>query len=148
MRENSKGRKNWIPPLSPYGLIQESLWPDEWKCLVACLMLNCTTRKQVEKVIPEFFLRWPSPAQFLSAKLEEITALISPLGFQNRRATRLLEMTDAYINRDWRHASELPGVGDYAARSWEMFFKNSLGKHPPADGALVLYWNWRKKHGC
>jgi len=146
MQENSR-KKDRIPHLSPYGLIQESLWPDEWKCLVACLMLNCTTRRQVEKVIPEFFRRWPSPVQFLSAKKEEVTELIRPLGFQNRRATRLLEMTNAYLEQDWSHAAELPGVGDYAARSWEIFFKNSLGKHPPVDRALLLYWKWRKKRG-
>ena len=48
----------WQPPKSPVGLIQEELWPDEWKILISCLMLNQTTRKQVDKVIWKFFDKW------------------------------------------------------------------------------------------
>ncbi len=136
-----------IPPRSPYGLIQEDLFPDEWKCLVACLMLNCTSRKQVEKVVPDFFRLWPTPAQFLNAQKDAVSNLIAPLGFRNRRTQRLFEMTEKYLKKDWHHVSELPGIGDYASRAWEMFFKNCLGEDPPNDGALVLYWSWRKKHG-
>ena len=136
-----------IPKRSPYGLIQEDLWPDEWKCLVACVMLNCTTRKQIEKVLPIFFSRWPNPNSFLQATKEDVSQLIAPLGFQNRRTERLFEMSAAYIVNGWKHVSELPGIGDYASRAWEIFFKNDLGKYPPTDGALVLYWKWRKKHG-
>jgi len=136
-----------IPKRSPYGLIQEDLFPDEWKCLVACIMLNCTTRKQIEKILPQFFIRWPNPQKFLTAPENDVINLISPLGFQNRRTTRLFEMTTAYVKKDWSHAVELPGVGDYGARSWEIFFKNKLGRHKPVDGVLALYWSWRLKHG-
>lgn len=136
-----------IPPRSPHGLIQEDLFPDEWKCLVACLMLNCTSRKQVEKVIPEFFRQWPSPESFLVADDNTVADLIAPLGFRNRRTQRLFEMTRAYLTKNWSHVSELPGIGEYASRAWEIFFRNKLGNEPPNDGALVLYWSWRKKHG-
>ena len=136
-----------IPQRSPFGLIQEDLWPDEWKCLVSCLMLNCTTRKQVEKVLPDFFAKWPNPQALLSATEEEVSESISTLGFQNRRTKRLFEMTGSYVQKNWTHVSELPGIGDYASRAWEIFFKNKLGNHPPVDGALVVYWKWRKKHG-
>lgn len=136
-----------IPQRSPFGLIQEDLFPDEWKCLVACLMLNCTARKQVEKVIPTFFKKWPNPLSFLSASQDDVADLISPLGFRNRRTQRLFEMTEAYSKREWKHVSELPGIGEYASRAWEIFFENKLGDEPPNDGALVLYWKWRKQHG-
>lgn len=136
-----------IPQRSPYGLIQEDLWPDEWKCLIACLMLNCTSRKQVEKVIPSFFKLWPTPTHLLSSCPSAVSDVIAPLGFRNRRTTRLFDMTKKYVESDWSHAIELPGVGEYAARAWEIFFKNDLGKEPPRDGALVLYWRWRMQHG-
>jgi endonuclease III len=110
-------------------------------------MLNCTTRKQAEKVMPSFFKKWPNPLMFLKANEEEVSKEISALGFQNKRAKNLLKMTSAYTLNEWKHASELPGIGDYASRAWEIFFKNELGKHKPIDGALALYWNWRKKHG-
>lgn len=133
-----------IPSLSPYGLIQESLWPDEWKCLVACQMLNRTSKKQVEKVLSRFFTSWPNPADFLQADPAEVSSMIATLGFKNRRTKNLFDMTRKYCTGNWRHASELPGIGVYASRAWEIFFKDELGDDPPEDHALVLYWRWRK----
>jgi len=133
-----------IPHRSPYGLIQEDLWPDEWKILTACLMLNCTSRKQIERVLPAFFLKWPTPQAIIDADAEELKRAIEPLGFKNRRSQRLLELAKAYIKKDWVHANELPGVGDYAGRAWEIFCRNVLGDLPPKDGALTAYWHWRK----
>ncbi len=37
----------WVPPQSPYGLLEEELWQDPWKLLVACMLLNKTSGKQV-----------------------------------------------------------------------------------------------------
>lgn len=136
-----------IPPRSPHGLIQEDLYPDEWKCIVACIMLNCTTRKQAEKILPEFFNRWPNPHSYISADPKEVINLISPLGFGTRRTQRLFDMSNYYVKKNWKHARELPGVGEYASRMWEIFFKNKLGDNPPNDGSLAKYWLWRKKLG-
>jgi methyl-CpG-binding domain protein 4 len=135
-----------IPKRSPYGLIQEDLWPNEWLILVSCMMLNCTTRKQVEKVLPPFIAAWPTPQAFLKADPESIQAMIRPLGFAKRRTQNLLKMTERYLAAPWEHAHELPGIGDYAARAWEIFCRDTLGDEPPKDHALVQYWTWRKQH--
>lgn len=37
----------WEPPASPYGLIEEQLFGDPWRLLVACILLNQTTAKGV-----------------------------------------------------------------------------------------------------
>lgn len=37
----------WEPPVSPHGLIEELLYWDPWKLLVACILLNKTTGTQV-----------------------------------------------------------------------------------------------------
>ena len=37
----------WHPPASPYGLIEEYLYHDPWKLLVACMLLNVTSGLQV-----------------------------------------------------------------------------------------------------
>lgn len=37
----------WTPPQSPYSLIEEVLYGDPWKLLVACMLLNKTSGKQV-----------------------------------------------------------------------------------------------------
>lgn len=137
-----------LPPVSPYSLIQEGLWPDEWKCLVVCVMLNCTTRKQVEKILPEFFRRWPDAASTATADAVEMSKLISPLGFGNRRTTRLIDLAREYNKRQWTHVEELPGIGKYASRMWEMFFLGKLGDEAPEDGSLALYWWWLKNKGA
>lgn len=134
---------SFLPPRSPYGLIQEDLWPDEWKILVSCVFLNCTSRRQAEKILPRFFGRWPTAEKMTGADPREVEDLIAPLGFKTVRTTRIMSLSRAY-GGSWSHARELPGVGEYAARAWEIFCKNRLGSDPPKDGALVHYWNWRK----
>lgn len=37
----------WHPPVSPYGLLEEVLYEDPWKLLVACMLLNVTSGMQV-----------------------------------------------------------------------------------------------------
>lgn len=139
-------KPSWLPPRSPWGLIQEELFPDEWKCIVVCLLLNCTSRRQIEKILPEFFRRWPGPSELCAANPSDIETLISCLGFGKRRTGRLRDMSTVYLTGNWKHASDLPGVGDYASRMWEIFFLGKLGDEPPNDGALKLYWYWMKLH--
>lgn len=137
-------KKGWIPPLSPHGLIQESLWPDEWAILVSCIMLNCTTRKQVEKILPGFLKRWPTPGDLLTAEKEDIVTTISPLGFGKRRADNLISMSREFLKGTWEHARDLPGIGRYGAAAWEIFCCGFIGNDAPVDHALVKYWDWAK----
>ena len=138
-------KQGWSPPKSPFSLLQEELFPDEWLILVACMMLNRTSRKQVEPVLAVFSKRWPTPETFLSAKREDVVAVVTTLGFKNRRTDSLLKMTAMYVQHQWTHVSELPGIGDYASRAWEMFCAGTLGVEPPNDHALVKYYSWAKE---
>ena len=36
---------DFAPPVSPYGLVQEKLWEDPWKLLIATIFLNKTAGK-------------------------------------------------------------------------------------------------------
>lgn len=81
----------------------------------------------------------------MASNIEEVKEVIKSLGFANRRASNLLKMTERYLAAPWQHASELPGIGQYAARAWEIFCKNELGNEPPNDHALLKYWCWRKE---
>ena len=49
------------PRQSPYGLIEELFWDRPWRLLVCCLLLNQTTRKQLDLVLVRFFERFPEP---------------------------------------------------------------------------------------
>jgi len=37
----------WEPPQSPFGLIEEQLFSNPWKLLIACILLNKTSVVQV-----------------------------------------------------------------------------------------------------
>lgn len=134
------------PLVSPYCLMQESLWPNEWLILVSCVMLNRTKRKQVEKIFPEFLKRFKTCESILRAERSEIEELLRPLGFKKRRTQTLYKLATAYLSWDRTDVKTLPGIGEYASRAWEIFVRNELGSDEPQDGALKLYWLWRRKH--
>ena len=137
---------SWMPPVSPWGLIQEQLWPSEWLILVSCIMLNCTSRKQVEKVLPTFMIRYPSPEAFISNfDVMELGDMIASLGFRMQRVRHLKQMTEAYLSGDWKTAKDLPGIGEYGQRCWEIFCRGTIGDTCPRDGALAVYWRWFKR---
>jgi len=136
----------WMPPRSPFGLLQEDLWPNEWLILISCMMLNQTSRKQVEKVLPEFVKLWPTPQLFLEANPLAVSDVCRSLGFATRRTDNMLKMTRRYLTGPWEHARDLPGIGEYGARSWEIFCRGIIGDEAPNDHALVDYWTWYKQH--
>lgn len=139
-------KTGWVPPRSPYSLIQEDLFPDSWLIIVSCMMLNCTSRKQVEKVLPDFKRRWPTPQKFLNARDEDVVEVCRSLGFANRRTKNLKRMTQRFLAAPWSDPRELPGVGEYAARAYEIFCEGKLGTIAPEDHALTKYWRWRNQH--
>ena len=132
----------WTPPRSPFGLLQEDLWPNEWMILISCMMLNQTSRKQVEKVLPEFQRRWGHPRQFMAADAADVVELCKSLGFANRRTINMRKMTEAYLAGGWEDVRDLPGIGEYAARAWEIFCQGTIGDAEPKDHALKDYWRW------
>lgn len=130
--------KRRIPPLSPYGLLQEYLFPNEWLCHVACVLLNRTSRKQVESVIRLFIEKWSTPESVINTSEQELAAVIKNLGFSNRRARTLKLLAESYVRRDNCDVNKLPGIGTYAASSWRLFFGDGR-VHEVEDHALKLY---------
>lgn len=110
------------------------------------MLLNCTSRKQVEKIFPEFRKRWPTATAFAIANPEDVRTLIKPLGFKDRRTINLFKMTADYLTPGWRSVRELHGIGEYAAQSDELFFEGKIGDDPPNDHALVKYHAWLKRN--
>lgn len=108
-------------------------------------MLNCTNRKSVERVLPSFFAKWPTAEKLVSADIKLVEVVVSSLGFKNRRTKNLLNMSKAYLNT-FRHAKNLPGIGEYGSRAWEIFYLGKMGVESPRDHALTKYWIWRKLH--
>ena len=109
------------------------------------MMLNCTTRKQVERILPLFFERWPDPRTFLATGDEDVAAVIRSLGLANRRTVNLKKMTIKFVEGDWDDPRDLPGVGAYAAASYEIFCLGKVPTEPPPDHALKQYVMWHNK---
>jgi methyl-CpG-binding domain protein 4 len=135
---------DWIPPKSPVGMLQEDLWPDEWKILVACLLHNLTTRKQVDKVYHQLFQRYPSPEAMSEADENELSEIIQSLGMQNRRSKSLKRFSYEYLKKDWKNAIELYGCGKYADDCHKVFYTGQWRDVQPNDHALNKYHDFLK----
>ena len=133
---------SWIPPKSPHALIQESLWPDEWRILVSCLLLNQTSRKQVDKVIDTLFHKFPGPVSMAMADEVQLASIIKELGLVNKRVKTLKRFSEEYMTKKWVTPKELYGCGKYADDTWRIFCRGDWQNVIPHDHALTDYHSW------
>lgn len=133
---------SWIPPRSPHALIQESLWHDEWRVLVSCLLLNLTTRKQVDKIIDVLFSKYPGPVSMTMANEEELYDIIKTLGLANKRVKTLKRFSKEYLDKDWKTPLDLYGCGKYADDTWRIFCRGEWKDVQPHDHALNNYHSY------
>ena len=137
----------WKPPKSPIGMLQEDMWPDAWKILVTCILHNQTSRKQVDKVYKVLFETYPTPEEMQVAELENLSTILKPLGFQNRRAVSLKRFSREFTDEDWKKASDLYGCGKYADDCYQVFCAGEWKKVKPTDHALNDYIDWLRERG-
>ncbi len=130
---------SWVPPPSPYGLIQETLFADPWKVLVACILLNHTTCGAVRHVIWDLFQLVPTPEAALAAPEAALARIIAPLGLV-KRASYIRRMSEQYLRADWASPEELCGCGRYAADAYALFVSGAWRELPePEDKELKKY---------
>ena len=135
----------WVPPKSPYNLIQEHLWEDPWKIFVACIFCNLTRRVDSEPYIWKFFKRYPSPETVTDACLSDIREMITPLGLSQKRSVALVRMSDDYISKDWKvNPAVLYGIGKYGSDVYRIFCTGEWSSVKPKDHALNDYHMWLK----
>lgn len=117
-------------------------WRDDaspYEVLVAEILLTQTPASRVADVYPQFVDRYPSPEALAAAELREITALLEPLGFQNRRADALQRIGERLRNRgvpgELEALTDLPYVGRYGANATLCF---GFGERRPIVDANVV----------
>ncbi|XP_044067904.1 methyl-CpG-binding domain protein 4 isoform X2 [Siniperca chuatsi] len=88
-----KAFKKWTPPRSPYNLVQETLFHDYWKLLVATIFLNKTSGKMAIPVLWQFFERYPSAEVTREAEWKPMSELMKPLGLYELRAKTLIRFS-------------------------------------------------------
>ena len=128
--------------LSPLMLIQEFLRDEPWKLLCAVIMLNQTSARQVWRILPEFFDRYPDAAAFLAADVEEVKGLIRSLGFRNRRYERLAGMSRCFASGST--IDDTYGIGKYGRDSYKIFCEGYLVQGVE-DKELKKYVRWAEE---
>nr|XP_028575129.1 methyl-CpG-binding domain protein 4 isoform X3 [Podarcis muralis] len=141
-----KAFRKWTPPRSPFNLVQETLFHDPWKLLIATIFLNKTSGKMAIPVLWEFFKKYPSPEIARAANWKEMSELLKPLGLYELRAKTILKFSDEYLVKQWRYPIELHGIGKYGNDSYRIFCINEWKEVQPQDHKLNVYHAWLREN--
>ncbi|XP_025955439.2 methyl-CpG-binding domain protein 4 isoform X3 [Dromaius novaehollandiae] len=137
-----KAFRKWTPPRSPFNLVQETLFHDPWKLLIATIFLNKTSGKMAIPVLWEFLKKYPSPEITRTADWKEMSELLRPLGLYELRAKTIIKFSDEYLTKQWRYPIELHGIGKYGNDSYRIFCVNEWKEVQPQDHKLNIYHSW------
>ena len=95
----------------------ELLFQDPWQLLVAVILSAQSTDRTVNRVTPELFGRWPTPARLAAAPQEAVEKVILSTGFFRNKAKSiraasgmLVERFGGQVPRTMEEMLELPGV--------------------------------------
>ena len=99
---------------------------NKWQHMVGVICLNCTNRRQVKKVLPNFFERWDTAEKFLLADYDDVKDIVRSLGMVNVRTKRLFQMSKDFLTWDQVDAQKLHGIGKYGSDSYEIFYNNKI----------------------
>ena len=98
----------------------------EWQHMVGVMCLNLTYRKQVKKLLPKFFKRYPNASAFLRGRYNAQEKMLRPLGMSTVRAKRMRQMSLDFLSWDHKDATDLHGIGKYGSDSYKIFYKNQI----------------------
>jgi len=132
----------YVPPKSPYNLIQEGLYKKPWQLLIATIFLHKTTGTVAIPLFNAFISKYDTPEQVISADWKEIAELIKPMGLHEKRAKIIITFSEEYLNKDWEHPIELHGIGKYGDDSYRIFCLGEWKTVKPSDHKLNWYYDW------
>lgn len=98
--------------------------------MVCCILLNRTSRKQVDKIRQELFNRYPNIQDLAHADLIELEYLLQPLGLYHQRALSLKIFARQFCNDKQLDYQKLRGIGKYALDSYRLFVMKDLTIQP------------------
>ncbi|XP_037068698.1 methyl-CpG-binding domain protein 4-like [Pollicipes pollicipes] len=136
------GRRRWVPPRSPYKLMQETYYHDPWKLLIGTIFLNKTAGRQALPMLETFFERWPDARAARDADEADVMELLRPLGLAERRTQCIVRFSDEFVSKTWKYPNELYGIGRYGNDSYRIFCLGEWKQVRPQDHMLNLYHNW------
>ena len=98
----------------------------EWQHMVGVMCLNLTYRKQVKKLLPKLFKRYPNASAFIRGRYKTQERMLRPLGMSTVRAKRMRQMSLDFLSWDYKDATDLHGIGKYGSDSYKIFYKNQI----------------------
>nr|XP_045371025.1 methyl-CpG-binding domain protein 4 [Camelus bactrianus] len=137
-----KAFKKWTPPRSPFNLVQETLFHDPWKLLIATIFLNRTSGRMAIPVLWQFLEKYPSAEVARAADWRDVSELLKPLGLYDLRAKTIIKFSDEYLTKQWKYPIELHGIGKYGNDSYRIFCVNEWKQVHPEDHKLNKYHDW------
>ncbi|XP_060787563.1 methyl-CpG-binding domain protein 4 isoform X1 [Neoarius graeffei] len=137
-----KAFRKWTPPRSPFKLVQETLFHDPWKLLVATIFLNKTSGKLAIPMLWQFFERYPSAEVTRASDWKPLADLMHPLGLNALRAKTIIRFSDEFLTKSWRYPNELYGIGKYGNDSYRIFCVGEWREVTPEDHKLNKYHAW------
>ena len=111
-----------------------------WQHMVGVMCLNLTYRKQVKKLLPKLFKRYPNAVAFIRGRYNTQERMLRPLGMSTVRAKRMRQMSLDFLSWNRKDATDLHGIGKYGSDSYRIFYKNEIPKDVE-DKELKRYIN-------
>lgn len=68
-------------------------YAEPWQLLVATVLSAQTTDVTVNRVTPEVFRRWPTPAALAAANPEEVEAVVHSTGFYRQKTKAIIDLS-------------------------------------------------------
>ena len=106
-------------------------WENPWQLLVATVLSAQCTDKQVNKVTPVFFQKWPSPFDLEKCPVEDVALVIRSTGLYRNKSRNLVAAAKIIVSR---FKGQVPGrMGDLLAlpgiarKSANVILSNAFG---------------------
>jgi hypothetical protein len=131
---------------SPFGFLEELFVENPFQLLLSTILLNRTTRIQVDPVLYEFLQHWPTPESLFQAELDSLIQVVRPLGMGYRRAMGLRHFARDYLtqnNTKYQDVMELYYCGPYAQDAYRLFVQKNASIEP-LDHALRAYARYQR----
>ena len=106
-------------------------WKNPWQLLVATVLSAQCTDKQVNRITPVFFQKWPAPFDLEKSSLEEVAQVIRSSGFYRNKSKNLKAAARIIVSRyngqvpdRMEELLDLPGV---ARKTANIILSNAFG---------------------
>ena len=98
----------------------------KWQHMVGVICLNLTHGREVKKILPKLFKKYPNASAFIKGRYNTQEKMLRPLGMSKVRSKRLRQMSKDFLTWDGEYALDLHGIGKYGSDSYRIFYKNDI----------------------